>query len=1004
MTNPLRRLLALFRLAFRRVWANRWLSAAELAGAVAVIGLALTIPMYADAVYHRIMSENLGTTGPAGTRLPPFAFMFRYVFYLQAPTRLADLLPADRFISHELPARLQLPNTGLVRYFQTNNFRLFPMRADGTHNADDEPLLRIPLTAISHFADHVTLLEGEQPPDTPPTGELVASEPPATNLPGGGFKTDMIQVLVSQALAERAGLQIGDRYIVISGHADAGAVHVPVVIAGVWMPRDPTDTYWFYRPDLLSNMLIVPEGAFTQKIAPTFERELAEVLWYANFDGRSVRVWNAPALIDRISGVITRAGQDDLNLQTSASPLNRLQGYRADSLLLTGQLYTFSLPLFLLAFAFVLLTAGLRANSLRNEAAVLRSRGASAWQVLGVATIQSALIAAAGLVLATPMAMLVAQLMGKTRSFLDFSGAEWLPVALTPSSLPFGLAAAGALVAISTLPVSEAARHTILSYKLERARSLLRPWWQRAGIDVLLLIPAAYWTWLLQRQGYLDISGATTSAPASALDPFGNPSLFIVSSLSMISLTLLFIRLLPTMLRALAGILSRLPGAAMLLALRQLARTPGAYATPVLLLSLTLALAIFTSSMAATLDRHLDQQMRYTVGGDARILGVGHDNRQMQIGFTEVETLGRSSANTDSAQEGASAGDPTRQSAGPRWLFLPVTDYLKAPGVTDATRVGQYPIAPEFGAGGNKPGQFIGIDWRDYARIAFWRKDFAAEPLGGLLNALASAPDGVLVPESIMRQNALQVGDTIRAAISLPDATVRLTFKVVGAFTLWPTWFPNDEKKGPAFIGNLDYVFEAAGGQAPYDVWLKLAGDATRETVLPELRRLDNSSWNYQEARALIEREQARPQRQGLFGMLSTGFIAAAALTVLGLFIYAAFSFRRRMIELGVLRAIGLSAAQMSSSLAWEMGVLFGAGVGTGSALGLWASQIYLPYLQEPAGSLTRAASFVVTTNPAQINLVYALMALLFAVTVAGLVALLRRLRIFQAVKLGETE
>lgn len=1004
MSIPARRLLALFHLAFRRVWARRWLSAAELAGAVAVISLALSIPMYADAVYHRIMSEYLGTTGPAGTRLPPFAFMFRYVFYLQQPTRLADLLPADRFVSRELPARLQLPSTDLVRYFQTNNFRLYPLRADGTHNPDDEPLLRIPLTSISHFAEHVTLLEGEQPPDAAPAGELAAIEPPAPNLPGGGFKTDTIQALVSQALAERAGLQIGDRYIAISGQTDAGAVHVPVVIAGVWMPRDPTDLYWFYRPDLLSNMLIVPEGAFTRQIAPAFQRELAEALWYANFDGRSVRVWNAPALIDRISAIIARAGQEDLNLQASASPLNRLRGYRDDSLRLTGQLYTFSLPLFLLAFAFVLLAAGLRANSLRNEAAVLRSRGASAWQVLGVSTIQSALIAAAGFVLAVPLAMLVAQMMGRTRSFLDFSRTEWLPVALTPASLPFGLIAAGALVVASTLAVSDAARHTILSYKQERARSLRRPWWQRAGLDVLLLIPAGYWTWLLQRQGYLDLSGATTGAPAGALDPFSNPSLFIVAALSMIALTLLFIRLLPVMLRALAGILSRLPGAAMLLALRQLARAPGAYATPVLLLSLTLALAIFTSSMAATLDRHLDQQMRYTVGGDARMLGVGHDNRQTQTGFAEVETLARAGANTASAQDGASAGDSARQNAGPRWLFLPVSDYLKAPGVLAATRVGQYPLAAEFGAGSNRPGQFIGVDWRDYARIAFWRKDFAAEPLGGLLNALAGAPDGALLPESIMRQNGLQIGDTFRAAISLPDATVRVTFRVVGSFRLWPTWFPNDEKKGPAIIGHLDYLFEAAGGQAPYDVWLKLAENTARETALPTLRRLDNSGWDYQDARTLIEREQARPQRQGLFGMLSIGFIAAAALTTLGVFLYAAFSFRRRMIELGVLRAIGLSAAQMSSSLAWEIGMVFAAGIAAGSALGLGASQFYLPWLQEPAGSLTRAASFVVTTNPSQITLLYALTLLLFGALVAGLAGLLRRLRLFQAVKLGETE
>ena len=1001
MTVQLRRLLALFRVALHRVWANRWLSAAELAGAVAVIGLALTAPMYADAVYHRIMTHDLGLSGPAGTRLPAFAFLFRYVFYMQQPVRLADVLPADRFVSQELPARLQLPGSDLVRYFQTNNFRLYAVRDDGSYDSDEEPLLRIPLTSITHFGDHVDLIEG-QPPDDAPPAELVATESSATPLPDGGSTTKSVQVLISKALADRVGIQVGDHYVAVSGQVDARAVRVPVVIAGVWAPRDSSEVYWFYRPDLLNDMLIVPEGAFTRDVAPSFEKELAEVVWYANFDGSGVRVWNVPSLIDRIGAVVTRAGAEELNLSVSASPLSRLQTYRTDSLALMGQLYTFSLPLFVLAFAFVLLAAGLRANSLRNEAAVMRSRGASPAQVLGIAFAQSLFIALVGAILAAPLAMLVAQFVGKTRSFLDFSGAEWLPVAVTPSSLPFGLAAAGLLVVISVLPIIEAARHTIVSYKLERARSLRPPWWQRMGLDLLLLLPAGYWTYLLQRQGYLDIAGAT----GPALDPFSNPSLFILASLSMLALTLFFIRLLPLLLRALAAVSGRLPGTAMVLALRQLARTPGSYSTPVLLLALTLALAIFTSSLAATLDRHLDQQTHYTVGGDARLIGTGHDNRLILAGSAEAATDNAEPADgqVNFAPDRVSGRDQSKESSGPRWLFLPVSDYTRVPGVQLATRVGQYPLAPNYSVGANEPGQFIGIDWRSYALAAFWRRDFATESLGGLLNALASTPDGVLLPETVMKEHTLELGDTVQAAVSLPDAVVPMTFKVVGTFKLWPSWFPNDEKKGPAFVANLDYLFETAGGQAPYDVWLKLDSKADREAVYTQLRRIDNSGWDYQEVRERIEREQSRPQRQGLFGMLSIGFVAAAGLTVLGLFLYAAFSFRRRMIELGVLRAIGLSASQMAASLGWELAILFIGGIGAGTALGLWSSRLYLPFLQEPVTSPTRAVPYLITTNQAQLYLVYALMTLLFIATVAGLVMLLRRLRIFQAVKLGETE
>ena len=62
--------------------------------------------------------------------------------------------------------------------------------------------------------------------------------------------------------------------------------------------------------------------------------------------------------------------------------------------------------------------------------------------------------------------------------------------------------------------------------------------------------------------------------------------------------------------------------------------------------------------------------------------------------------------------------------------------------------------------------------------------------------------------------------------------------------------------------------------------------------------------------------------------MLSVGFLAAALLTVLGFFLYALFSFRRRFIEMGVLRAVGLSAGQMTVFLASELAFLIVVGAG----------------------------------------------------------------------------
>ena len=83
-----------------------------------------------------------------------------------------------------------------------------------------------------------------------------------------------------------------------------------------------------------------------------------------------------------------------------------------------------------------------------------------------------------------------------------------------------------------------------------------------------------------------------------------------------------------------------------------------------------------------------------------------------------------------------------------------------------------------------------------------------------------------------------------------------------------------------------------------------------------------------------------------MFGLLSVGFVASALLTVLGFLLYALFSFRRRFIEMGMLRAIGLSVKQMTIFLAAELASLILLGIGAGTLVGVFASKLFVPFLQ----------------------------------------------------------
>ena len=155
-------------------------------------------------------------------------------------------------------------------------------------------------------------------------------------------------------------------------------------------------------------------------------------------------------------------------------------------------------------------------------------------------------------------------------------------------------------------------------------------------------------------------------------------------------------------------------------------------------------------------------------------------------------------------------------------------------------------------------------------------------------------------------------------------------------------------------------------------------------------------------ARANILAQQSRPERQGLFGLLSAGFLASALMTALGFLLYALFSFRRRFIEMGMLRAIGLSVRQMIGLLAAELASLVLLGMGVGTLLGVLASRLFVPFLKMGATTEALYPPFQIEIAWVSIFEIYILLVALFLAALGVLVALLMRMKIFQAIKLGE--
>jgi len=969
--QAVRTFFSTFFVAFRRLWSTRWLALAGAIGLISVVALTLAVPFYADAVNHRILRTEVYLKDQ--TMRPPFAFMFRYIGSWHGLLDLSDTTAADEFMIGEAPSYLGLPRETLVRFFQTDTFQLFPA-SDAGYLDKRKPLTWASTGYVSDFADHVRMIEGRLPNDVTTPGEPV-------------------EVVVSRDLADKLGLQVDEEYIGFfrkGGSQLTSDKQLPLKIVGLWEAKDPNEQYWFYRPEYLKEILLTTEKTYAQYISPYIDGEVYLALWYMVFNGDSVRAENVLELLGRINLTTTRANSLLPDIGLDESPVEALWRYEQANRMLTIQLFAFSAPILGLILSFITLVAGLTVGGQRNEIAVLRSRGASVGQVVGISLLESLVLAAIAVLIGAPLGQALAQLVGQTRSFLVFGNNELLSVSVTGASLRFGLAIIALAVLITVIPVIGAARHTIITYKQERARALRPPLWQRMWLDVLLFIPAAYGTYLLNQQGTIAIPGVVDVGGG---DPFGNPLLFLVPALMMVCLALFLIRLFPFLLRLLAWGFSHLPSTSMLLAARQLARSPGFYSAPMLLLVLTLALATYTASLASTLDQHLVDQIRYEVGGDMKMIEQP-ESTSAPGGFGGFGGQPEASP--------ADSGDEA-EATGPKWLFLPVNDHMKIDGVKAAARIGWYPATARTGTD-QIQGQYLGIDRLEYPQVSFWRSDFSSEPLGMLMNKLALAPNAVLVPEDVMAANALQVGDPLRLQLPMFGTTANLDLEIVGTFRRWPGWYPNKDEEGPLFVGNLEHMFEQAGGQVPYDVWLKVKEGAKPEAIADQARQLGFTVVAINDVRTQVEQEQTRPERQGLFGILSVGFGAAALLTVLGFFLYAVFSFRRRLIELGMLRAIGLSSIQMTALMAWELLLLLGTGIAAGTALGVGASVVYVPFMQVGLSPEATVLPFRVLLDWPAIYNIYVLFGLLFIVALAVLTVLLSRMKIFQAVKLGETE
>ena len=886
------RIRAIFIVAVKRLLAQPLLSLATIVGLTVAVALVLTIPIYSESVAFRILTERL-TEGPDRINRPPFSFLFSYIGSWNQPVNWEDIGGLDSYLREKGGDELGLRTTRIVRHVETQNFRLYP--ADETNYRDENRSLDyVSFGTTENIESQVELVEGNFPAPADPDPNSV------------------IEVMIHEEFASEYGMQIGEIYSGYNWRLDTDdPMQITAIrIAGIWRPRDDESEFWFYRPNVFEDILLIDEATYVNRLAPHTESEVNLAIWYLVTDGSGVNTSRVDELLRRHNETEKIADQYLPGTYIQASPEEELRPYQRIVTVLTLTLTVFSIPIVALLVAFLVMLVGLVVDGQRNETAVMRSRGTSPFQVVGLTTVEGIIMGLIALVIGMIMATAFTQLIGTTRSFMDFRWGHQFIVSIPPTIGSTIALALAFTILIRVVPTISSARHTIVSYKMDKSRLLQRPWWQRLGVDILLLALIGYFYYqVVQQGGLVDVEGGARNID----DAYNQPFVFLLPPLTIFALTLFILRFLPPILRFMAWLIQWSNSVGLLIVTRQLERSPGAYYLPLILLVSTISLGIYTASFARTIDRYLYEQQYYKVSADMSV---------------------RVFSQTASGIPGGGGGNEEPPA------YMHISEFTSMPHVINATRIGEYTAKARLTMT-SVEGTFIGIDRADLGRVIFWRPDFAPYRLGYLTNALALQQDSVLVSREFLEQRGLEIGDLLELDIRSGGDLFKINLQIAGSLEYFPRWYP--EEDGALFVGNLDYLFEQAQQELAHRVIARVEPEFNAREFSRAVIDRGAAGVIIEEPTTRIEKTQSAPERQGLFGLLSIGFITSSLATMIGFLLYTVFSYRRRYVELGILRAIGLSQASMMLSVAWELGLLIVMGLALGVGIGLVVSVLYIP-------------------------------------------------------------
>jgi ABC-type lipoprotein release transport system permease subunit len=260
----------------------------------------------------------------------------------------------------------------------------------------------------------------------------------------------------------------------------------------------------------------------------------------------------------------------------------------------------------------------------------------------------------------------------------------------------------------------------------------------------------------------------------------------------------------------------------------------------------------------------------------------------------------------------------------------------------------------------------LGIDPDHFDQVAFWRSDFAAQPLSVLLQQMrahlagpsageANAPIWALVSADFANNLNLRPGDHFTLVPEWGNQG-KMVFQVGAIVDAFPTMYTPGQGLGYVIADEADLLAALENhdignlpNSGPTEFWLHTRGGAgeasAREAALAQFQ-LEVLVTTITDRQTLAGQLAREPVTSGIGGLLLIGTVLVTLLALLACFLQAVLAPRQRGVQLAILRTLGMTGRQLIGLLLAEQAVVYLFGLVGGVLFGLVLSTATLSFLQ----------------------------------------------------------